>query len=149
MKSRDRQKAPLSNIFATGDAIHSVGPGTAVSECARMMSGERIGALVVLEGGQLKGIFTERDALNRVLAAGLDPRVTKVSDVMTRDPFCMTPTQTVGDAMGVITRRRFRHLPIIENGSLLAVISSGDLTRWMLGDQVGEVQELVGLAARS
>jgi CBS domain-containing protein len=61
----------------------------------------------------------------------------------------MTPTQTVGDAMGVITRRRFRHLPIIENGSLLAVISSGDLTRWMLGDQVGEVQELVGLAARS
>lgn len=68
---------------------------------------------------------------------------------MTKDPHCLPPTTTVGDAMELITKRRFRHLPIVENGKLLAVVSSGDLTRWLIKDQMGEVQELVGLAARS
>jgi CBS domain-containing protein len=55
---------------------------------------------------------------------------------------------TVGDAMQLITERRFRHLPVVENGKVLAVVSSGDLTRWLVQDQLGEVQELVDLAAR-
>ena len=149
MRSRDKRQAPLNRIFEKGEAIHSVGPDTTVTECVRLMTAEKIGALVVIEGERLKGIFTERDALNKVLAAGLDPGSTKVSEVMTKDPYCIPPTTTVGDAMELITKRRFRHLPIVENGKLLAVVSSGDLTRWLVKDQVGEVQELVGLAARS
>ena len=149
MRSRDKRQAPLNRIFEEGEAIHSVGPDTPVTECVRLMTAEKIGALVVMDGERLKGIFTERDALNKVLAAGLDPGSTKVSEVMTKDPYCIPPTTTVGDAMELITKRRFRHLPIVENGKLLAVVSSGDLTRWLVKDQVGEVQELVGLAARS
>ena len=149
MRSRDRRRAPLNRIFEEGEAIHSVGPDASVTECVRLMTAEQIGALVVMDGERLKGIFTERDALNKVLAAGLDPGTTKVSDVMTKDPYCIPPTTTVGDAMELITKRRFRHLPIVENGKLLAVVSSGDLTRWLVKDQMGEVQELVGLAARS
>jgi CBS domain-containing protein len=149
MRSRDKRQAPLNRIFATGEAIHSVGPDCPVTECVRLMTVEKIGALVVMDGGRLTGIFTERDALNKVLAAGLDPGRTKVSEVMTRDPTCIPPTTTVGDAMELITTRRFRHLPVVENGKLLAVVSSGDLTRWLVKDQLGEVQELVGLAARS
>jgi CBS domain-containing protein len=68
---------------------------------------------------------------------------------MTKDPFCIPPGTTVGEAMEVVTQRRFRHLPIVENGQVLAVISSGDLTHWLVKDQVGEVQALVDLAARS
>jgi CBS domain-containing protein len=72
-----------------------------------------------------------------------------VSEVMTKDPYCIGPTTTVGDAMQLITERRFRHLPIVDNGNVLAVVSSGDLTRWLVQDQIGEVKELVDLAARS
>ena len=114
-----------------------------------LVTAEKIGALIVMDGERLTGIFTERDALNKVLAAGLDPRSTKVSEVMTKDPYCIPPTTTVGAAMELVTKRRFRHLPIVENGKLLAVVSSGDLTHWLVKDQVGEVQELVDLAARS
>lgn len=149
MRSRDKRRVPLSSIFEEGEAIHSVGPDTQVTECVRLMTTKKIGALVVMDGERLIGIFTERDALTKVLAGGLDPRSTKVSEVMTKDPYCIAPTTTVGDAMELVTKRRFRHLPIVENGKVLAVVSSGDLTHWLVNDQMGEVQELVDLAAQS
>jgi CBS domain-containing protein len=150
MKSReDKRQTPLNRIFEEGKAIHSVGPDTPVTECVRLMTAGKIGALIVMDGERLVGIFTERDALNKVLAGSLDPSKTKVSAVMTKDPYSIPPTTTVGDAMKLITRRRFRHLPIVDNGKVLAVVSSGDLTHWLVQDQMGEVQELVDLAARS
>jgi len=149
MRLRDKRRAPLSRLFGERDAVHSVGPDTPVADCVRAMSAARIGALIVMDGEQLTGIFTERDALNKVLAAGRDPVRTKVSEVMTKDPYCIGPTTTVGEAMELVTKRRFRHLPIVENGKVRAVVSSGDLTHWLVKDQLGEVQQLVDLAARS
>jgi CBS domain-containing protein len=149
MRSRDKRQTPLSRIFEKGEAIHSVGPDTPVTECVRSMTAGKIGALIVMEGERLLGIFTERDALNKVLARGLDPGNTRVSEVMTKDPYCIPPTMTVGDAMKLVTKLRFRHLPIVDNGKVLAVVSSGDLTHWLVQDQMGEVQELVDLAGRS
>ena|SRR5664280_492355 len=146
---QDKRQTPLNKIFKEGDAIHSVGPDTPVSECVHLMTAGKIGALIIMDGGRLIGIFTERDALNKVLAGGLDPANTKVSEVMTRDPYCIRPTTTVDDAMKLITKRRFRHLPIVDNGKVLAVVSSGDLTHWLVQDQMGEIQELVELDARS
>ena len=149
MRSRDKRQTPMNKIFEEGEAIHSVGPDTSVTECVRSMTASKVGALIVMDGKRLIGIFTERDALNKVLAGGLDPGKTKVSEVMTKDPYCIPPTTTVGDAMELITKRRFRHLPIVDNGKVLAVVSSGDLTHWLVQDRMGEVQELVDLAARS
>lgn len=149
MRLRDKRRTPLNRIFEQGEAIHSVGPDTPITECVRVMTAKKIGALIVMDDGRLTGIFTERDALNKVLAAGRDPATTSVSAVMTRDPYYISPTTTVGEAMEVITKRRFRHLPIVDDGKVLAVVSSGDLTHWLVQDQVGEVQELVDLAARS
>jgi CBS domain-containing protein len=146
-RMRDKRATPVEGLFEEREAIHSVAPATSVTECVRKMTAEKIGALVVMDGERLVGIFTERDALNKVLAAGREPATTNVSDVMTRDPYCIAPTTTVGDAMEVVTRRRFRHLPVVENGKVLAVISSGDLTHWLVKDQMEEVQELVDLAA--
>jgi CBS domain-containing protein len=146
---QDKRRTPLHEIVAEGKAIHSVGPDTPVTECVRLMAGGKIGALIVMDGAQLIGIFTERDALNKVLAGDLNPKNTKVSEVMTRDPYCIRPTTTVGDAMALITKRRFRHLPVVDNGKVLAVVSSGDLTHWLVQDQMVEVQDLVDLAARS
>jgi CBS domain-containing protein len=146
MKSRDKYQTPLNKIFEEGEVIHSVGPDIPVIECVRLMTARKIGSLLVMDGGNLIGIFTERDALNKVLGGGLDPGHTKVSEVMTKDPYCVHPTATVGDAMALITNRRFRHLPIVDNGNVLAVISSGDLTQWLGRNRQGEIQDTVDLA---
>jgi CBS domain-containing protein len=149
MRLRDKRSAPVKSLFEEREPIHSVGPDALITECVRKMTAEKIGALVVMDGERLIGIFTERDALSKVLAAGLEPSTTKVSEVMTKDPYWISPTTTVGDAMELVTKRRFRHLPIVKSGKVLAVISSGDLTHWLVKDQVREVQELVDLAAQS
>ncbi|OGA03483.1 MAG: hypothetical protein A3H35_17315 [Betaproteobacteria bacterium RIFCSPLOWO2_02_FULL_62_17] len=139
----------MNTLFEGYDTIHAVAPDTLVTECVRTMTAAKIGAVIVMDGEKLVGIFTERDALNKVLAAELDPRKTKVSEVMTKDPYCIPPTTSVGDAMHLVTNRRVRHLPVVENGKVLAVVSSGDLTHWLVKDQTGGVRELVDVAARS
>lgn len=149
MRSRDQRAAPLARVFAAGRTIHSAGPDTTVAECARKMAAAKIGALVVMDNERLVGIFTERDALNRVLAAGRDPGSTKVSEVMTEDPICIGPTTTIGEAMELVTQQRFRHLPVVEDGKVLSVVSSGDLTHWLVKDQISEAQTLADAAARS
>lgn len=151
MKSRDERAAPLDQVFRTGDPLYSVESRASVAECARIMTTNRIGALMVMDQNALVGIFTERDALGKVLAAGRDPSTTEVCDVMTRDPFCIPPTTTVGEAMELVTTRRFRHLPIVQDGKVLALVSSGDLTHWLVKNRVGDVGELidVDVASRS
>lgn len=149
MSIRDRRRTPLSRLFDKRDPIHSVGPDVSVTECVRTMTSEKLGALIIMDGQRLIGIFTERDAMNKVLAAGRDPLKTKVSEVMTKNPYSIPPTTTVGEAMTIVTNRRFRHLPIVENGKVLAVISSGDLTHWMMQDKTGSVQQLVDIADRT
>src|SRR5574341_301533 len=144
----DRRTTPLNKIVGGRRAVHGVPPDTPVTTCVSTMTAEKIGALMVMDGERLIGIFTERDALNRVLAAGRDPRSTKVSEVMTKNPYCVPPSMTLADAMQVVTKGRFRHLPIVENDKVLAVLSSGDLTHWLVKDQTGELHELVDLASR-
>ena len=149
MSIRDKRRAPLTRLFDKRDPIHSVGPDVSVTECVRTMTSKKLGALIIMDGERLIGIFTERDAMNKMLAAGRDPLNTKVSEVMTKDPYSIPPTTTVGEAMAIVTNRRFRHLPIVENGKVLAVISSGDLTHWMMQDKTESVQELVDMAERT
>lgn len=147
MRTFDTRETPLGQMFKAGDPIHSVGPEARIAECARLMTANKVGALVVVEDGQLTGIFTERDALSRVLACGLDPNGIKVGEVMTKSPVCVTPTTTIGTAMELVTTRRFRHLPVVDNGRLVAVLSSGDLTRWFVKEKSPEAQQAVHLAA--
>ena len=149
VRFQDKRRSLLDTLFNERETVHSVEPNTLVTECVRTMSVKKIGALIVMDGDRLVGIFTERDALNKVLAAGLEPGKTKVSEVMTKDPYSIPPTTTVGEAMELVTKRRFRHLPIVKDGKVVAVISSGDLTHWLVKNQVGEIQELVDLAVRS
>ena len=148
MKFQDKRHAPLNKIIEGGRPAYSVGPKTTVTECVQLMTAKNIGALLVMDGDNLMGIFTERDALNKVLAGGLDPSSTKVSEVMTRDPYRMQATSTVDEAMKVMTLRRFRHLPIVKDGKVLAVVSSGDLTAWLGRYREEELQDLVDLDGR-
>jgi len=148
--SNKRKRAPLSSMLDEGRRpINSVHPDTTVTESVRTMHNENIGALLVMEDDNLTGIFTERDALTKVLAAGIDPNSTKVSAVMTESPLCVDPSVTIEEAMSIVTNRRVRHLPIVHNGKLVGIVSSGDLTHWLVQDREDEIRELVHVAAHT
>ena len=100
------------------------GPDTRVSEAARLMKEGKVGAVLVVEGGLLIGIFTERDALFRVMAGGLDPDSTLLRDVMTRDPTTVTPDESFGYALLLMHENGFRHAPVVENGRPVGVVSA-------------------------
>jgi len=130
-------------IEMKGAHVHSVSPKASVLDAVRQMNEERIGCLLVKEDDAVVGIFTERDVLTRVVDSGLDPAGTRVSEVMTTDPVSVRSTLTVPEAMAVVTERRCRHLPVIEEGRLIGMVSIGDLTRWAVRGQAIHIQHLV------
>jgi CBS domain-containing protein len=100
------------------------------------MNEHRIGAVVVLDGGQLRGVFTERDVLQRVVALCRDPKTTTVAEVMTADVICSTPPMRVDEARTIMKNRRIRHLPVLdEQGRLCGMVSIGDLNAHMTNTQ--------------
>ncbi len=146
----DKSAATLQAVLNDGiDAAHSVEADALVAECVRKMTDEKTGALLVMNGAKLIGIFTERDAVSRVLAAGRDPRDTRIVEVMTTNPYCVSPEMTVGVAMELVTEKQIRHLPVVENGKVHAVLSSRDLTHWSGKNRRGRVHALAGFATPS
>lgn len=134
----------LDNVLAAkGGAIHYVVPETTVLHAVEKMNRERIGAVLVCISGEMVGIFTERDVLCRVVGEGRDPASTQVIDVMTTEVVAVRSTTSVEEAMAVISERRFRHLPVVDDGKLVGVVSSGDLTRRVSRDQEGHIQDLM------
>jgi CBS domain-containing protein len=109
---------------------------TTVAHAARLMEDNQVGALLVMEKGRLVGIFTERDALFRVLSAGRDPGTTPLSEVMTRDPQSIQPDRAFGHAMLMMYEGGFRHVPVVEKGHPLGVVS----TRDALGPELQEFE---------
>ena len=99
-------------------------PETTVREAAELMASRAVGAVLVVERDELLGIFTERDVVFRVVACGLDPDVTRVSEVMTREPKTIAPEKAFGVAMAVMHENGFRHLPVIDKGVPIGVVSS-------------------------
>jgi len=143
MQLPNKSAATLQAILDAGiDATHSVEADALVVECVRKMTDEKTGALLVMNGAKLIGIFTERDAVSRVLAAGRDPRDTRIVEVMTTDPYCVSPEMTVGVAMELVTEKQIRHLPVVENGKVHAVLSSRDLTHWLGRNRRGRIPAL-------
>ena len=126
-----------------GSTVYSVDPEDSVLDAVRKMNCERVGATLVCVDNRMVGIFTERDVLSRVLDAGRDPDATRVADVMTREVVTVGPETGVKEAMAVMTERRTRHLPVLEDGNLRGVVSIGDLTRWVSRNQEVHIQDLV------
>lgn len=104
----------------------SAGADISVAAAAQLMQRHGVGALLVIEAGRLAGIFTERDALFRVLAEGLDPQRTRVAQVMTANPRTITPDRPFGHALHLMYEGRFRHVPVVENGRALGMVSARD-----------------------
>lgn len=97
-----------------------------VTEVAALMKARSLGAMLVLDETKVVGIFTERDALFRVAAEGLDPNVALITEVMTKDPVTVSPDKPFSDALNIMHSGQFRHVPVVENGIALGIVSSRD-----------------------
>lgn len=125
-----------------GDAVYKVPPEATVKQAVETMSERHVGAVLVCTGCECTGIFTERDLMNRVVLAGLDPAVTRVCDVMTADVAVIQPSTPAAEAMAIMTERRCRHLPVVENGAIVGMVSIGDLVRLESENQQFEIRML-------
>ncbi len=99
---------------------------TTVSEAAGLMKQRQVGAILVVDDGRLAGVFTERDALYRVIAGGLDARMTLLADVMTRNPETIHPDRPFVEALHLMHQRGFRHVPVVENGQPIGMVTARD-----------------------
>lgn len=129
-------------LESKGRALLSVAATVTVLDAVKEMNRHKVGAMLVMQGDKLAGIFTERDVLTRVVAAGLDPRVTPVSQVMTAQVLSVLPETSVQQVMEIFAEKRCRHLPVIDAGRLVGLISIGDVSRWMANEHRAEAESL-------
>jgi CBS domain-containing protein len=114
------------------DLVHDqmllpMAPKTTVREAATGMAERNIGAVLVIEGGRLLGIFSERDVMNRVVARGLDPDATLVEEVMTRNPDTLPPHADIREAMRLMVKHGYRHVPLVEGHRVVGIVSARDI----------------------
>lgn len=123
-------------VSRKGSQVLTVCPDTTVLDASRLMNEHKIGALIVVDGERVRGMFTERDVLRRVVAEQRDPATTKVAEVMTDKVVTCSPEIEVDHARNIFMEKRIRHLPVLdENQRLVGMISIGDLNAWELTGQ--------------
>lgn len=125
-----------------GSAIWSVGPDDLVIDAVRSMAEHGVGAMLVMADGEMKGMFSERDYARKVILAGRASRETRVHEVMTSPLVTVDPRATAEEGLALMTRKRIRHLPVVEHGVLLGLVSIGDLVNAVIGDQRRLIEQL-------
>jgi CBS domain-containing protein len=130
-------------IARKGSDVVSIAPSATVLDAAKLRNDRGVGGVVVVDAnGALLGIFTERDILRRVVAAGRAPDTTRVSDVFTRDIVTCGPDTQVDECASIMSTRRVRHLPVIDAGRLHGLVTIGDVLAHRLSDQESTIQHL-------
>jgi CBS domain-containing protein len=134
----------IARLIASRDPseIVSCPAGATVRQAVELLAGKRIGALPVLQGGQLAGIFSERDLLYRLAVEGAPCLDRQIGEVMTAPPVTIAPEASFIDALGLMTRRRIRHLPVMRGGAMVGFISIGDIVKARIDEISAEAEHM-------
>ena len=122
--------------------VHSIAPDAPVIDAIRLMAERRIGALLVMEGARLAGILSERDYARKVVLQGRSSKDTPVRDIMTAQVITVAPQDSADHCMQLVTDSRIRHLPVLEGGQVVGVVSIGDLVKAVIAEQRQELDHL-------
>ena len=123
-------------------SVHSITPSATVYDALKLMADKSVGALLVIEGVKVVGIITERDYARKVILMSRSSKETPVRDIMTADVMYVRPDQTNEDCMALMTENRLRHLPVMDNGKLVGLISIGDLVKDIISEQKFIIEQL-------
>jgi len=129
-------------LQSKGSEVYAIAPEAPVLDAIRHMAERRVGALVVMKGDELAGIVSERDYARKVILQGRSSAQTAVADIMSGSPLTVSPETDVFDCMRMCTERRVRHLPVIEGGRVVGVISIGDLVKAVIDTQAEQIEQL-------
>lgn len=125
-----------------GSDVWAIDPDDSVFNAVTEMSLKDVGGLLVMEGEKIVGIITERDYARNVILKGRTSPETPVRDIMTGNVTCATPEQTISECLEIMTEKRVRHLPVVDNDQLVGMVSIGDLVKRIISDQKTTIEEL-------
>ena len=129
-------------LDAKGYDVSTIGPEETVLDALKLMAEKELGALIVMEEGKLKGLISERDYARKVILKGRTSLETKVREVMTQKVVCSTLERTADEVMAVMTEKRVRHLPVIDEKQVVGFVSIGDLVKAIISDQQFVIEQL-------
>ena len=142
-ESQVRFHEPVRSVLRQkGRAVWSIGPDASVYDALALMAEKEIGALVVLSGGRLAGLISERDYARKVILQGRQSHDTKVRDIMSTPVLYVAPEESIDKCLRLMTNRRVRHLPVVQGEEVVGVLSIGDLVNWIVTSQEQEIRHL-------
>jgi CBS domain-containing protein len=134
---------PVSSLLhLKGSTVWQVSPEATVFDAIKLMSEKNIGALPVMSGDRLVGIFTERDYTRKIALMGKTSKDTRVQEILSGEVICVTPNDSVEECMRLMTEHRIRHLPVVEGQKILGIISIGDLVNWIISAQNSAIEQM-------
>lgn len=129
-------------LDAKGHDIISIAPDTSVFDAIKLMADKAVGSLIVMNAGDLCGIITERDYARKVIIKGRSSESTLVSEIMSTEVFTTSSSRSVNECMELMTEKRIRHLPVVEDDRVIGMISIGDLVQAIISDQQEAIEQL-------
>lgn len=138
-----KSSVPISTLLHhKGTALWSIAPEATVFEAIKLMADKNIGSLLVMSGDRLVGVFTERDYTRKIALQGKRSKETQVGEILSGKIVSVTPQQTIEECMRLMTENRVRHLPVLESGKAIGIVSIGDLVNWTISAQDAAIAQM-------